>query len=593
MSSQARGVRRTSAVMVMLWMRSDLSREESMAYWRGPHSQLVARTPGFLEYRQHHFPAGAKGMWPAIDGVETEIPDDRRIDGTPEVVFENPVSNLKALNHNKVVFDDEKNVFARTVLNMTMPLGGRWFDTADAGPVGCRAVVLLRRRDGAPGSDVSHVVHDGIGATLAGLPGITEVRTQVYAPYLGFVWNTPSVAHDYPIDKRFHANIVIGARDETALREALSDERIAALTPGLARTFTAIHAYPVTATYTYRRDGRPTLPAHEPVTKPRLDPVLRRVAAAPTPQDPSQPLPSGRVIPLLGGAGEDVISDGQGRLLCGVESGAIVRYDPKPETFKIVADTGGRPLGLELLPDGRVLVCDAHRGLLRVDPESGAVETVVQYIDDVPLRFCSNAAAQKDGTIWFTESSTRFDFDHYLGELLEHRGSGKLLRRDPDGTVETVLSGLYFINGVTLTPDESAVLFTETGDYSLSRVALTGPRQGHRERVLENLPGFPDNLSRFDDGKAWFPLTNPRNKVLNRLAGSPALLRKLLWRLPERLTPQPDTWIRAIAIDTAGAIVDEVHGHRDDFDTAMGVVELDGRIYLTSTHHAGILELDR
>lgn len=156
-----------------------------------------------------------------------------------------------------------------------------------------------------------------------------------------------------------------------------------------------------------------------------------------------------------------------------------------------------------------------------------------------------------------------------------------------------MLSGLYFINGVTLTPDESAVLFTETGDYSLSRVALTGPRQGHRERVLENLPGFPDNLSRFDDGKAWFPLTNPRNKVLDRLAGSPALLRKLLWRLPERLTPQPDTWIRAIAIDTAGAIVDEVHGHRDDFDTAMGVVELDGRIYLTSTHHAGILELDR
>ncbi len=66
-----------------------------------------------------------------------------------------------------------------------------------------------------------------------------------------------------------------------------------------------------------------------------------------------------------------------------------------------------------MLPDGRLLVCDARRGLLCVDPDSGDVESLTQYVDTVPLRCYASATA--DGTIWFTEPTTRFDFEHYCG----------------------------------------------------------------------------------------------------------------------------------------------------------------------------------
>jgi hypothetical protein len=54
------------------------------------------------------------------------------------------------------------------------------------------------------------------------------------------------------------------------------------------------------------------------------------------------------------------------------------------------------------------------------------------------LRFCSNVAETGDGTIYFSESTSTFPYEYYKGAALESRG-GSLFRRDPDGTVSTVV----------------------------------------------------------------------------------------------------------------------------------------------------------
>ena len=123
-----------------------------------------------------------------------------------------------------------------------------------------------------------------------------------------------------------------------------------------------------------------------------------------------------------------------------------------------VADTGGRPLGLELLADGDLLVCDAVRGLLRVDPGSGAVEVLLDRVEGKPMRFCNNAAVAADGTIWFTDSSLHYGDRAVEGRLRPGHPHGRLVRRDPDGTVTVVLDGLAFANGVALAADESFVV---------------------------------------------------------------------------------------------------------------------------------------
>src|SRR5439155_239089 len=80
---------------ITLWMRTDRPRQQGMDYWKGPHSKIISATPGIEEYRQIHLAENNPGLWPAIDGVETVIPAERRIDGVAEVTFTSVLSPLR------------------------------------------------------------------------------------------------------------------------------------------------------------------------------------------------------------------------------------------------------------------------------------------------------------------------------------------------------------------------------------------------------------------------------------------------------------------------------------------------------------------
>jgi sugar lactone lactonase YvrE len=328
--------------------------------------------------------------------------------------------------------------------------------------------------------------------------------------------------------------------------------------------------------------------------KPRIEPVKRtdipRAPARAKQRRSSTRFPPARPLPLMGAAHpEDVVVDAEGRVVCGVEAGRILRVEPGTGGVETIGDTGGRPLGLELQQDGRVIVCDAHKGLLRLDPQTREIETLVRLVEGRPLRFCSNATAAADGTIWFTESTSRFDFEHYLGSILEHRPSGRLMRRDPDGTVEIVLDALYFANGVTLTADDTAVILAETAASRISRLDVD---TGHVQVIADNLPGYPDNVSRHREGRFWVALPNPRDPTLERLATSPPLLRKLLWRIPDRLMPEgkKTTWV--MAFDEEGRELADLQDDRPDFHMVTGVAEHDGHLYLAPLRHNALLDLD-
>ena len=209
------------------------------------------------------------------------------------------------------------------------------------------------------------------------------------------------------------------------------------------------------------------------------------------------------VFDLPGTGPEDVAVDAGGWVYAGLRDGRILHISPDGATIDTVATTDGRPLGVELDGDGALVVCDAHLGVLSVDPRTGHISTLLDRVDGQPIVFCNNSAVGRDGTVYFTDSSAHFGIDHWKAELLAHTGSGRLFRRTSDGSVDLLLDGLQFANGVALAADESYVVVAETGAYTLVRLWLTGPRTGERELLVENLPGFPDNISTGSDGNIW------------------------------------------------------------------------------------------
>jgi sugar lactone lactonase YvrE len=294
------------------------------------------------------------------------------------------------------------------------------------------------------------------------------------------------------------------------------------------------------------------------------------------------------VIGVPGVGPEDVVLDAAGRILTGLADGRILRVSEGGRRIDTVANTHGRPLGIELLPDGRLVVCDAKRGLLRVDPETGNVEALVGELDGQPMAFCNNAAVARDGSIYFSNSSQRFGVDHWRAELFEHSGTGSLSRLTPAGKVERLLDGLEFANGVALAPDESFVCVAETGAYRVQRYWLKGARAGQRDLLIDKLGGFPDNISTGSDGLIWVTQASIRNKLLDFLHPRWPVLRKLAWAIPESLQPQPVrvVWVLGVAPD--GQLVHDISYPGHAYHMVTGVREQGGVLYLGSLVESAI-----
>ncbi|MCM6774039.1 SMP-30/gluconolactonase/LRE family protein [Nocardia sp. CDC159] len=310
-------------------------------------------------------------------------------------------------------------------------------------------------------------------------------------------------------------------------------------------------------------------------TPPPATPRARETRSTP-------PMPQPRLLPLPGVGPEDVVLAPDGRVVGGVEGGAVFAVDPTDGAVEKITDTGGRPLGLHADPDGSLLICDFQRGLLRLDKPHGTLEVLVDEVDGQRLPFASNVVADSDGTIYFSSSTSRYPLDKYMGDILEGSHTGRLFRRTPDGKVETLLDELKFANGIVLAPDRSCVLVAETAGYRITRYWLTGPRAGTSDLLVENLPGFPDNMGLGSDGLAWVTLVTPRNPLLDKLLPLPGLIRRVVWSVPDALRPKPAKTVWVQAYDFDGNLVHDLQREPDNYAMVTGVAEQNGTIYLGS-----------
>ena len=140
------------------------------------------------------------------------------------------------------------------------------------------------------------------------------------------------------------------------------------------------------------------------------------------------------VLPVPGQGAEDVLVGPEGEVYTGTEDGTVWRVRDAGARLERVGFTGGRPLGLEWLPDGRILVCDARLGLLAMDPGTGAVEELTRLVHGRRMVFCNNAAVAGDGTVFFTDSSRLYGIDRWKADMVENTATGRLLLYPGRGT---------------------------------------------------------------------------------------------------------------------------------------------------------------
>ena len=219
----------------------------------------------------------------------------------------------------------------------------------------------------------------------------------------------------------------------------------------------------------------------------------------------------------------------------------------------------GQPLGLAFDAEDNLLIADAYKGLLSVSP-AGEISVLTDSYNGVPMEYVDDVDVDAEGKIYFSDASTKFGAQSnggtYAASLLdtmEHGGHGRLMVYDPaDQSTSMLMEGLNFSNGVAVAEDSSFVLVNETGSYRLHKYWLKGDRAGTSEVLIDNLPGFPDNIVRGRDGRFWVGLVSPRSQQLDDMSASP-FLRKIVQRLPASVRPQAVPYSHVFAMDKDGA----------------------------------------
>lgn len=167
----------------------------------------------------------------------------------------------------------------------------------------------------------------------------------------------------------------------------------------------------------------------------------------------------------------------------------------------VIAKLGGGPNGAAVGPDGMIYVCNnggfawtqsdgitrpigtpddyVSGSIQRVDPDSGAFETVYDSCDGQPLRGPNDIVFDADGGFYFTDlGKTTAEYVHH-GAFYYAKTDGSHIRR--------VHAPMITPNGIGLSPDDKTVHVAETRTSRVWSYDLIGP--GEIAPVPFDMPG--------------------------------------------------------------------------------------------------------
>lgn len=215
-------------------------------------------------------------------------------------------------------------------------------------------------------------------------------------------------------------------------------------------------------------------------------------------------------------------------------------------------------------------MADAYLGLFAINWEAekvvkivGAGELPSNDENAPPIKYLNDVDFLPDGRIIFSESSTKFDDRDFILDLFEHRPNGRLLIYEPiKKSLRVLKDGLYFPNGVQVSIEKGVgknapfrVLYSE---MAMARVMQIWVPQDHYSTepvkvapLIENLPGYPDNIRLTKSGHLLVPIPAHRSEEDHILEQNPSV-REFITKL---LAPQALNYVANFFTNTHGLVI--------------------------------------
>lgn len=245
--------------VALVWRRADLTRQESLSYWRDQHGELVSQMPGCLAYRQHFFSAQPVL---ALESASVDVsPSEGWIPlGVAESLFGGYLSAAGGMlsRVTRAALRDERNAFRRVLLYATRKGDCRYHidraatTDADGSRSGSRVMLLLRRSGGGlrRRRDFRRLVHHRLPELVASDPAIAELHSYVFMRHSSAMWRSVDMSKHNPAARRYHGAILIAGDRMDAISAVLADPAFTDCIEQHRDAVAAIHAFSIESSHT-------------------------------------------------------------------------------------------------------------------------------------------------------------------------------------------------------------------------------------------------------------------------------------------------------------------------------------------------------
>ncbi|PWA40895.1 calcium-dependent phosphotriesterase superfamily protein [Artemisia annua] len=169
-------------------------------------------------------------------------------------------------------------------------------------------------------------------------------------------------------------------------------------------------------------------------------------------------------------------------------------------------------------------------------------------------------AVAKNGILYFTDASSKYDLHNFALDLFEGRPYGRLMSYDPfTKQTKVIARDLYYANGVEVSPDQDFVIFCETPMMRCMRYYIQGEKEGSIDVFVDRLLGMPDNIRYDGEGHYWIAIPTEHTYAWD-LARRYPYSRKIFAFLERHWKrPSVDKNAGAIVVDLEGKLVERYY----------------------------------
>ena len=191
-------------------------------------------------------------------------------------------------------------------------------------------------------------------------------------------------------------------------------------------------------------------------------------------------------------------------LFVDIRTSRIYRLTPGGEP-EVVREDSGEANGMTFDADGRLVVCEMVNRRLARQEDDGAWSTVADGYNGQRLNRPNDVVLKSDGSLYFTNPGRQ-----RLEASEIEMPFNSVQRVFPDGTVEMVVPGFEYPNGLAFSPDESVLYVSNTrpGQYIIAYdLDADGAVRGVRH--FADMPsdtdtnGVPDGMKVDEEGRVY------------------------------------------------------------------------------------------